>query len=110
MLTPDRQVERTHLHTTINRLESHLSTRIATALSEIQNLAASAERQIMLKITSTLDQLHTTTKVLTKLNPELVLSQGYAILRGALQPGNVVEITTLKYQISAKIQQIHPRK
>ena len=50
------------------------------------------------------------TKLLEALNPEKVLSQGYAILAGKISPGSVVKITTLKQEIEAEIKKISERK
>ena len=48
-------------------------------------------------------------KVLEVLNPEKVLSQGYAILAGKLSPGNVVKITTFTKEIKAEVKEVHER-
>ena len=48
-------------------------------------------------------------KTLEVLNPEKVLSQGYAILAGKISPGNIVKITTFKQEIEAEIKKIEER-
>ncbi len=48
--------------------------------------------------------------VLEALNPEKVLSQGYAILTGKISPGSVVEITTKKHEITAEVKKVSDRK
>lgn len=55
------------------------------------------------------DQLQQKMKILAIINPEKVLSQGYAILSGKISPGNVVKITTLKQEIEAEIKEIYER-
>ena len=49
-------------------------------------------------------------KLLETLNPEKVLSQGYAILSGKISPGEMIEITTLEQKIEAEIKNIKERK
>lgn len=49
-------------------------------------------------------------KLLEVLNPEKVLSQGYAILSGKISPGNVVKITTFKQEIKAEVKEIYERE
>ena len=49
-------------------------------------------------------------KILTALNPENVLRQGYAIINGKVDIGNVVKITTMTNEIDAEIKQIKERK
>ena len=48
-------------------------------------------------------------KVLDVLNPEKVLSQGYAILSGKISPGEMIKITTAKQEIDATIKNIKER-
>lgn len=48
-------------------------------------------------------------KLLEVLNPERVLSQGYAILAGKISPGNVVKITTFKQEIEAEVKTVKER-
>ncbi|MBR2753728.1 exodeoxyribonuclease VII large subunit [Candidatus Saccharibacteria bacterium] len=48
-------------------------------------------------------------RLLEVLNPEKVLSQGYAILSGKISPGSVVKITTFKQEIEAVINKVKER-
>ena len=48
--------------------------------------------------------------MLSGLNPEVVLRQGYAILAGKVSPGNVVKITTYESEIITLVQEILERK
>lgn len=49
-------------------------------------------------------------RILEAVNPDKVLSQGYAILAGKLSPGSVVKITTHTQEIKAEIKEIYERK
>lgn len=49
-------------------------------------------------------------KVLTAINPENVLKQGYAILAGEVDVGSVVKITTIRNEIEAEIKKVKERK
>ena len=49
-------------------------------------------------------------KLLSGLNPERVLKQGYAIIKGEMAIGNVVKITTVDKEISAEIKEINERR
>ena len=48
--------------------------------------------------------------MLSALNPEVVLRQGYAILAGKVSPGNVVKITTYESEITTLVQEVNERK
>ena len=49
-------------------------------------------------------------KMLEALNPEKVLKQGYAIIKGKISPGNVVNITTYSNKIKAEIKEVYDRE
>lgn len=49
-------------------------------------------------------------KILEVLNPEKVLSRGYAILSGKISPGELIKITTFEKEIKAKIKEVYGRK
>ena len=49
-------------------------------------------------------------KMLEALNPEKVLKQGYAIIKGKISPGNVVDITTYSNKIKAEIKEVYGRE
>jgi exodeoxyribonuclease VII large subunit len=56
-----------------------------------------------------LEKLSHQKTLVSALNPEKVLKQGYAILSGKISPGNVVKITTFKNEIEAEIKSIKER-
>ena len=56
-----------------------------------------------------LEKLSHQKTLVSALNPERVLEQGYAILSGKISPGNVVKITTFKNEIEAEIKSIKER-
>jgi exodeoxyribonuclease VII large subunit len=70
-------------------------------------------RLILQKINSEVDsklgEIRQRQKMLESLNPEMVLRQGYAILNGKINAGNVVKITTFDSEIMALIQKIIKR-
>ncbi len=49
-------------------------------------------------------------RLIEVLNPEKVLSQGYAIISGKISPGSVVKITTHENEITAEIKEVNKRK
>ena len=58
----------------------------------------------------TLSDLKQKVRLLDALNPEKILSQGYAILAGKISPGELIEITTHDNKIKAEIKEIYERK
>ena len=61
------------------------------------------------EVDSKLGEIRQRQKMLESLNPEMVLRQGYAILNGKIDTGNVVKITTFDSEIMALIQKIIKR-
>ncbi len=49
------------------------------------------------------------TRILKAVNPEQVLAQGYAIVAGRKGVGDVVKITTMRYEMKAEIKEIKER-
>ncbi len=110
MLTPDRQAKIAQLHTDISRLETHIKERINITSQALAQQITSAGSTILLKLANISDNLGTKLKLLEHLNPESVLAQGYSLITGQLQVGNVVKITTNKHIAQAEIKEVKERK
>lgn len=133
ILTRDRAEELTKLSRLMHRTEQTLIQQINQARREnfekIQKVSRglvtkyiepvltsnkSKMAQLMQKIQGEMQYLQHNVqnkiKLLEVLNPEKVLAQGYAIMSGKISPGNVVRITTNKYDIEAEIKMIKERK
>ena len=81
------------------RLEDEILKKQEEMLKKIRSEYDLLERSLIQKI-----------KMIEMLNPEKVLSQGYAIIAGKISPGSVVNITTHKNEIKAEIKEIYERK
>ena len=133
MLTPDRVDEMIKVERTVKQARQVVMTEIEHARAEnagkVEKIGRglltkyiepklSENRQKMVevlrKIKSEYDLLETAVaqkmKILTVLNPEKVLSQGYAIISGKISPGNVVKITTFKKDIKAEVKEVYDRE
>jgi exodeoxyribonuclease VII large subunit len=58
------------------------------------------------KVDDNLSQLTAMRRVLTELNPAMVLARGYALLRGETRVGGVIEIETNKSIIKAEVKDV----
>lgn len=72
--------------------------RIGSALKKMNDSYRELENDLRHKV-----------KLLEVLNPEKVLSQGYAILSGKISPGAMIDITTHDKEIKAEIKEIYER-
>ncbi len=109
MLTKDKKAEILRIRTAVFRAGQNLvrnlepikeacEKKVKQALEKIQNECLAYEKMLEQKM-----------KILVALNPEKVLSRGYAILSGKISPGNVVKITTYKQEIEAEIKTVKER-
>jgi len=110
MLTKDCLEEIDKLSRTMSRAEQVLKQKIS--LIEEDNLAKVSRclEKMKTEVNRVSDALSHKIKLLEALNPEKVLSQGYAIMSGKISPGNVVKITTYKQEIEAEIKKVQERK
>ena len=110
LITPDKSEVASNIKTAIIRAGTVLINRIDDKIQETHDQLTRAKDEINHRIDFLSEQITQKLKVLTALNPENILKQGYAILSGKISPGNVVKITTLKQDIKAKVEEINDRQ
>ena len=133
MLTRDRVVESTKVHKMMRQAEQAVMQEIERARINNNSAVSQIVKGIMdkyigpmreanhEKITKLFDKIKDAhgkmmenvrhkLKLLDALNPEKVLSQGYAILSGKISPGEVIGILTHKNEIKAEIKSVKERK
>ena len=91
------------------RISSRLSNCIAEYERKSTTRLHELSRHLHLQLDSTEQKLTSLRKVLESCNPDTVLKQGYAILRGKVSPGEKLEITTKKQIIETKVITINER-
>ena len=110
MLTRDRTIETLRVKQSMVRASQVIMRQVERISDESDNKI----RTILDKIRTNLEvfsrELTQKMKTIEMLNPEKVLSQGYAILSGKISPGSVVNITTFENEIKAEIKEIYERK
>ncbi len=133
MLTRDRVIESTKVHKMMRQAEQAVMQEIERARINNNSAVSQIVKGIMdkyigpmreanhEKITKLFDKIKDEhgkmmenvrhkLKLLDALNPEKVLSQGYAILSGKISPGEVIGILTHKNEIKAEIKSVKERK
>ena len=110
MLTRDRQAEIRNIRASIQRAKSQIITQINFASTRTLESVQEVKRQVLGRITTELSNLERTQKILAQLNPERVLEQGYAIVKGELSVGKNINITMQDKLIDATINDIKERK
>ena len=109
MLSRDRKEIVVAIRSDINRINNLLNTKIDELIVDTRDVLR-VGRDIVVKITTIESEIAAQKRVLAQLNPDNVLERGYALIRGEAKVGNVVEITTYKQDIRAKVTEIKERK
>ncbi len=109
ILTPDKIEEKKKIDNLINRAEQVVLMSIKKMLDENANKMQRCLDKIKMEQTKLKEILEQKMKLLEVLNPEKVLSQGYAIVAGKVSVGNVVKITTIKQEFEAEVKTIKER-
>ena len=108
------------LGSTVYELDAHylsaferIGSRLRSCINEYESRSKTTMRDLRRLLHTQLNlaeqKLISLRKVLESCNPEKVLSQGYAILRGKVSPGETLEITTKAQLIEAKITKLTER-
>lgn len=97
------------VQTDFTPIHNRLLTNLSQSASEVAALSTKASQSLNLRLASALDGISSQLKLISRLDPDLTLRQGYAILSGKLAPGEAINITTRNQLISATINQVKER-
>ncbi len=129
ILTPDRHEVAARVNTLVSRLHSEIDDQIRLvrsridiaglkrtildqldrATSDTATTTTKLTQTIHLQLSHALSDISEKIKLISHLDPDIVLKQGYAILKGKLAPGETIEITTHQQLISATINHLKER-
>ena len=109
MLTRDRREIIANMHDDVKRINNLFNTKVDELLRTNREEIARVGNDIVVRITTVEGEIAAQCKILDQLNPEKVLERGYSLMRGDAKVGNVVEITTFKQDIKAKITEVKER-
>ncbi len=106
LITPDKVAISANLMQSLKSARSKIAQSIITIYESLKNVRTSMKTRIENEI----EKIKSEFKHIERLNPELVLKQGYAIISGKLAPGENVDITTYEQEIKAEIKEVKERK
>ena len=109
MLTRDRREIIAGMRDDVKRINNLFNTKVDELLRANRDEIARVGHDIVVKITTVENEIAAQCKILEQLNPDKVLERGYALMRGDAKVGNVVEITTFKQEIEAKVTKVKER-
>ena len=93
----------------IHNLSQILDSKISAAVAEVFLQMSGVRQSIELKISSAISDIHSQIKLIDRLNPDVVLAQGYSLVTGQFTKGSVVKITTHTKEATAEIKTIKER-
>lgn len=109
LLSKDRHAEIQKIAVSINRISKVILGHVATAKRAHRQKLTNLSRDLLAKINLALKANAQKAKILTALNPEKILAQGYAILSGKISPGELLKITTHAKIITTEIKNVQNR-
>ena len=110
MLTKDKKAEIRNLHDNISRIYTQICSRVDLLNNDAKMKTLSISSRILSVIETYEGKIKSAESILKSLNPENVLKNGYAILRGKVEIGSDIEITTHTKEIAATVKNIRERK
>ncbi|MBQ1298775.1 exodeoxyribonuclease VII large subunit [Candidatus Saccharibacteria bacterium] len=110
MLTPEKKMVKALVRGKVEKISDYVLMKIEQKKMENQNKISQVSNEIISIINRTHERVKRKCEVLEALNPEKILKQGYAILRGKISPGNVVKITTYDNEIKAEVKEVYERE
>ena len=110
LLTPDRKEVKESIGAVVDQIYRTMALKIEDIRSSDFDAIIKIKKVVEMKIGELSETLKNQIKILEAYNPETVLKQGYAILEGKINVGNVVKITTIDKNIKAEIKEFHERK
>lgn len=109
MLSRDRREVIMNIRSDIVRINNLFNTEVEKRISEVREEILRVGDELIVRITTLESEIASQRRILAQLNPEKILERGYALVKGEISVGNVVEITTSKQEIKAKITEIKER-
>ena len=110
MLTPKSENMKWGIVAMINEMYHIAMNQIGFSKKNNNDFIVQINDLVNIKLIDAKKMLENQIQVLSVMDPERVLKQGYAILKGKISPGNVVKITTYDKEINAEIKDIYERK
>ncbi|MDR0397953.1 MAG: exodeoxyribonuclease VII large subunit [Candidatus Nomurabacteria bacterium] len=109
MITPDKQAIYAQNQQSVLYAGEHILRQAELARSGAFEAVERLGAFIVDQVSGKLADVRTLTKMAAGLNPEQVLRQGYAMIKGELTVGSVVEITTSDKIVSAEVKNAKKR-
>ena len=109
ILVPDRREIIRSAHQQATSLGHQLIQAIDQYSERTKEQLEAAFRRIVEKLDDSFGRLETLRVAVAQVNPENVLKQGYALIRGDIKPGSNIQIETHQSHITAEVQDVRSK-
>lgn len=109
MLTRDRREVLASIRRDIERINILINDKIDRVIDEGRADIDRCGREIAHKIELVENAISGQMKILEQLNPEKVLERGYALVRGDIVEGGMIDVVTVNKEIKAEVKKIKER-
>ncbi len=109
ILVPDRREIIRSAHQQATSLGHQLIQAIDQYSERTKEQLEAAFRRIVEKLDDSFGRLETLRMAVAQVNPENVLKQGYALIRGDIKPGSNIQIETHQSHITAEVQDVRSK-
>jgi len=106
LLVPDRKEVIRDIRRSVRGLLPQIERTIEQRRSELQAIIEAAFLSIHRRYEQTYNTFDATKRVLAQLNPDNVLARGYALIRGSLSPGSIIEIEKSSILVKAEVKDV----
>ena len=106
IITRDRQDEIIYLNNYINNFSKKIVYTLDEKKNEVNITINNIHSYIMHNIDNELHNLNSKIRLLDNLNPQKVLSQGYALVRGRVEINSIIDIETNSNIIKAEVKDV----
>ena len=106
ILVPDRNEVIRSVKFLVQSIIPRLENNITKKIIEVQSQRMSIIDKIEGAINQDLTDLENVKKILIQLNPNIILKRGYAILRGKVEIGSLIEVESYKKKIKAEVRDV----
>lgn len=109
ILTPDKQEVIQRINSQISSLIARMMQLISQQYQSVNDTLTDMMYKIDKKIDEQIWQINSLKSILNQLNPENVLARGYALIRGRMRTGSLIEVETSKNIIKAEVKDVRTK-
>ena len=110
LLTRDKRAEKLRIEGELRSMQNVVLSKVQQSNKEMSRLVLDAQKQTLNRLDAAQNEVSKLSTIVEQLSPNRVLGRGYAMVRGTLEKGGVVIITTADQEAEAEIKSVKERR